>query len=67
MISDLVYLVNFLNTKIYLNFYQKKFFILARKSHQSLLTSSNLRKDPKLVWKKKQKQNFQVKIVSYNY
>ena len=53
MISDLVYLVNFLNTKIYLNFYQKKFFILARKSHQSLLTSSNLRKDPKLVWKKK--------------
>ena len=55
MISDLVYLVNFLNTKIYLNFYQKKFFILARKSHQSLLTSSNLRKDPKLVWKKKNK------------
>lgn len=30
MISDLVYLVNFLNTRIYLNFYQKKFFILAR-------------------------------------
>ena len=55
MISDLVYLVNFLNTKIYLNFYQKKFFILGRKSHQSLLTSSNLRKDPKLVWKKKNK------------
>ena len=58
MISDLVYLVNFLNTKIYLNFYQKKFFILARKSHQSLLTSSNLRKDPKLVWKKKTKAKF---------
>ena len=52
MTADLVYLGNFLNPKIYFNFYQKKLFILACKSHLSHLTSSTPRNNPMFVGKR---------------
>ena len=42
--SHLVYLANFLKPKIYSNFYQKKFFILANVSHLAYLANPTLRK-----------------------
>ena len=62
--ADLVYLANFLNPKIYSNFNQMKFLILALASRLAYLTSPAPRKTPTLAQKS---ESFQIKTVSYNY